>query len=90
MDENKMNPELELDEEKTAEAKEMADYYWSYYGYQSYLEPNGISAATYKSYMLDSYYSSTYFEFLYGKDGEKAIAESDVQNKMYENFENYH
>lgn len=36
--------------------------------------------------MLDSYYSSLYFEHLYGEGGEKEIAAADVNAAMLENF----
>lgn len=78
---------IELDDTKKTEAESMAGYYWSSYGYQAFLEPNGVSQKTYKAYMLDSYYSSTYFEYLYGKDGTKAIADDEVNKTLTENFE---
>lgn len=77
---------LELDDEEKSNAEMYASYYWSSYGYSAYFEPNGVSESTYKEYMTDSYYAETYFEHLYGEGGEKAIAEEDVKNKMYENF----
>ena len=49
---------VELTAEQKTEATQMAAYYWSSYGYQSLLEPNGVSEKTYNAYMLDSYYSS--------------------------------
>lgn len=78
---------LKLDDEKKTEAEQMADYYWSSYGYQSLLEPNGVSLNTYKAYMTDSYYSSLYFEHLYGKDGKEEIKDEDVKKTLGENYE---
>ena len=77
---------LELDDEKTANAEYMADYYWSSYGYASLFEPNGVSAETFKKYMVDSSYSDLYFEHLYGAEGEKAIADTDVVNTISSKF----
>ena len=36
--------------------------------------------------MLDSYYSSVYFEHLYSKGGTKEIAADEVKTKLYDNF----
>ena len=77
---------LEISEEDAANAESYASYYWSSYGYSSYFEPNGVGQSTYTQYMKDSYYSSLYFEHLYGKEGEKEIAADTVKTKMYENF----
>ncbi len=78
---------IDLEDDVKSNAEMYSSYYWSSYGYQSFLEPNGISEATYKKYMLDSYYSNRYFEFVYGKDGEKEIAADKVKEEMYANFE---
>lgn len=80
--ENKIEPS----EEDLGNAEMYATYYWSNYGYSAYFEPNGVSEATYKQYMKDSYYAETYFEHLYGAEGEKAIAAEDIKTKMTENF----
>ncbi len=81
-EENKLEP----NEDDIANAEMYADYYWSSYGYSAYFEPNGVSKATYTKYMTDSYFAETYFEFVYGKDGEKAIAADTIKTKMNENF----
>lgn len=78
---------VELEKDITENAENYANYYWMSYGYQAILEPNGVSADTYKAYMMDAYYSSAYFEHVYGKGGEKEIAAADVESKLYENFE---
>lgn len=78
--------EIELDEEIASQADMYASYYWSSYGYSAYFEPNGVSQSTYTQYMKDTYYSERYFEFLYGAEGEKAIAADEVKTKLYENF----
>lgn len=77
---------LELDEETASNADMYAEYYWSSYGYSMYFEPNGVGQATYAQYSKDMYYSNLAFEFLYGKDGEKAVAAEDVKTKIYDNF----
>ena len=77
--------DLKLDDETKQNAESYAAYYWQN-GYSQYFEPNGVSQATYTEYTVDSYYSSLYFEHLYGKDGEKEIPAADVDNKVYDTF----
>ena len=77
---------LEISKEDASNADMYASYYWSSYGYGAYFEPNGVSQATYTQYMKDSYYAETYFEHLYGAEGEKAIAADEVKTKMNDNF----
>lgn len=77
--------DLKLDDETKSNAEYYASYYWQN-GYSQYFEPNGVSEATYTAFTVDSYYSSLYFEHLYGKDGEKEIATEEVKNKIYDNF----
>lgn len=77
---------LELDKEQKDQAEQMSTYYWSTYGYQSLLEPNGVSINTYKQYTLDTYYSSIYFEHLYGEGGEKEISADEIKKSLEENF----
>ena len=67
-------------------AEQNAVYYWSYYGYQSLYEPNGVSYETFKNANIYPLYSNAYFEFLYGEKGEKAIAKEDILKAMDENF----
>ena len=76
---------LKLDDETKANAEYYASYYWQS-GYSQYFEPNGVGESTYTNFTVDSYYSSLYFEHLYGKDGEKEIAADEVKNKIYDNF----
>lgn len=78
--------ELEVSDDDKSTAEMYAEYYWSSYGYSSYFEPNGVGEATYKRYMLDSYYSSLYFEHLYAEGGEKEIALDKVKEELYGNF----
>lgn len=80
------NNEVEPDKDDISQAETYASYYWSNYGYSAYFEPNGVGEATYTQYMTDAYYSEAYFEHLYGKDGEKAVAEDKVLEKMYNSF----
>lgn len=72
------------------EDKEVNEYYasmyWSSYGYADVFEPNGVSLATFTDYMNDEYYSTLYFENLYGKDGAEEIAAKTVKSKLYNDF----
>ena len=77
---------LEIDEETASNAELYASYYWSSYGYSAYYEPNGVGQTTYTNFMKDSYYSELYFEHLYGKEGEKALADDKVSSAIYDNF----
>ncbi len=76
----------ELSDDQMTEAQNMAYYYWVYYGYGEYFEPNGVSFNTYLQFTIDTYYASVYFEHLYGKGGEKEIAAADVEAKLYKDF----
>lgn len=77
---------VEIEEDVMNYAEQYASYYWSSYGYSSLLEPNGISEATYKKYMVDTYYSSAYFEHIYGEGGEKEISADEVNSTLLENY----
>ena len=77
---------VELTDEEISTIESNAGYMWAY-GYGAYYEPNGVSSNTYLNYSKDMSYSEAYFEFVYGKDGEKAVSDDDVKTKIYENFE---
>ena len=62
---------LELDKDTKEMAEYYAEYYWNSYGYATFLEPNGVAISTFKNYMVDTYYSEKYFDFIYGEGGEK-------------------
>ncbi len=79
---------LELTEEQIADTTEYVSLYWNNYGYVSLFEPNGVSQNTFLQFNLDSLYSSLYFDFLYGAEGEKAISEDLLKQKLVENFVN--
>lgn len=70
--------ELELDAETVSLAESNAEYLWDTYGYSTFLEPNGVSEATFKQYMQDTYLSDTYFEYLYGVGGEKEVTADEL------------
>lgn len=71
---------LTLDEEEISEIESYAQYYYSYYG--SLFSANGIGEETYTKMMYYDSYANEYFDFLYGKDGSKAIPQEDVTNSF--------
>jgi hypothetical protein len=73
------------DEDKSAN-ENYASMYWSSYGYADIFEPNGVSLATFTNYMNDEYYSTLYFENLYGKDGAEEIPAKTIKSKLYNDF----
>ena len=75
-----------INESNTTNVEQYAAYYWSYYGYSELYEPNGVSFNTYKQFMLDSYYTQEYFEYLYGKEGKNPVAEEEIKNFLSENY----
>ncbi len=77
---------VELDAETTATADSNSDYWWDTYGYSALMENNGVSKETFKQYMRDSYLFDSYFEHLYGKDGEKAIAADKLSKQLADNY----
>lgn len=81
---------IELDEEKLASVDNYITYVWS--GYVQNIthedfEQNGVSQDTFRAFTTDMIYGESYFEFLYGKEGKKAIADKDIKSKMNENFQ---
>ena len=81
-DENK----LKISDDDKSGVEQYASYYWSYYGYGTMYEPNGVSFETYKQFMLDSYYTQEYFEFLYGKEGKNPVSEDEIKAFLSENY----
>ncbi len=78
--------QLKLEDEDLKNAENNAVYYWSYYGYSSIYEPNGVSYDTFKNYTVYPLYSNAYFKHVYGEGGEKEIAAADILKAMDENF----
>lgn len=73
------------DADKTG-AENQANYYWNYYGYGAVYEANGVSYDTYAKIMLNSVLSDSYFKSIYAKDGTKAVADTDIQKALDENY----
>lgn len=78
--------QVTLDEETISLAESNSDYLWDTYGYSALMESNGVSEATFKQYMLDSYLADEYFEHVYGKGGEKEIAADKLAEQLNNNY----
>ncbi len=77
---------VKMDDETKENTEYYASMYWSNYGYAQMFEPNGVSEETYKKYLVDSSYSTLYFEHLYGEKGEKQIPKADIEKELYDKF----
>ena len=77
---------ISLAEDKITEAESYADMYWSYYGYSTVFEANGIGLNTYKKAFVYSYYANENFMRIYGKDGEKAVDAETIKKTMGEKY----
>ena len=85
---------LTLDTESIANSDYMANYNWNYYGYnygyqygyRDFMPKNGVSYDTYEKAMRINYYGDAYFKYFYDKDGEKEVAEADIQKALDDNY----
>ena len=78
--------DLTIDSETLSSAEYTADFYWDSYGYSEIFGNNGVSKETFKQYMTNSYYSETYFDYIYGKEGQDAIPEDSLKQLMQEDY----
>lgn len=75
---------ITLDKDATAEAE-----YYAQSGYSSnedLFKNNGIGLETYTKWYKLQYYVEKYFEFLYGKNGSKAVAEDEVKKQFTDSY----
>ncbi len=77
---------VELDDETKEQSESNAEYLWDTYGYSELLSKNGVSEATFKQYMLDTYLADTYFNHLYGEGGEKEISAEKLSEQLTNNY----
>lgn len=75
-----------LTPEQEKEAESAASKYWNSYGYAYLYAANGVSYETYKKAFTYTYYSNEYFKRVYGKDGEKEVAETTIKDHFLENY----
>ncbi len=67
----------------TQQGTDVSQYYTPY-GY--FFEPNGVALSTYEQYMVYEYMYNHLFYQLYGKDGEKAIPQTDLDAYFNEHY----
>lgn len=77
---------VELDSDTKEQSNSNAEYLWDTYGYSELLEQNGVSEATFKQYMLDTYLADTYFDHVYGEGGEKEISADKLSEQLTNNY----
>lgn len=77
---------VSTDAEDTSMAKTNVEYLWDTYGYSELMQENGVSKETFIQYMTDSYLADKYFEYLYGKEGTKAISDEELNKRLSENY----
>lgn len=80
------NKTISLTDEEKSEAEYYAEAYWSYYGYSTLFEANGVALETYKKAFLYSYYANAYFMHIYGEGGEKEVDEATIKKTMNEKY----
>ncbi len=78
--------ELELSDETISTSDSNAEYFWDTYGYSVVMEANGVSEATFKAYMQDTYLADEYFDYIYGEGGEKEIAADKLEKQLAEDY----
>ncbi len=78
--------DLTIDKDTLSSAEYTADFYWDSYGYSEIFGNNGVSKETFKQYMVDSYYTETYFNYIYGQEGQDEIPEDSLKQLMQEKY----
>lgn len=82
------NKELTLATEDTSYLDYYAEYLWSYFS-EDYLS-NGISKTSLLNVLYNTSKYEAVFENLYGKDGEKAISQEEIDKYLTENAARIH
>lgn len=77
--------ELKISDEDKKGWESTADYYWNY-AYGPVLTQNGVGYETYKKIFMNDALYNKYFEFTYGKGGEKEISADSIKKAMQENY----
>lgn len=75
---------LKLEDSEIKEIESMANYYYAYY--EALLAANGIGEKSYAELMKGDSFGDKYFMFLYGKDGEKEVAEEELKTFYNTNY----
>lgn len=77
---------LTLTEDQQTELDRAVEYYWSYYGYSTLYEPNGVGKETFKRSIKSSYLASAYFLSIYDTDGTNPVSADEVKTAIEGNF----
>lgn len=95
---------ITLDKAQVDSSREIAKEDWYLGPYYEYYVASGYEATPYKDALekygisFDSFFTSTYlasvkqnaiFEYIYGKDGEKAVSNDELQKYFTENYTSY-
>lgn len=77
---------LKLTDADNSDIANQVYYYWTYYGYASFFEENGVSEASYTTYITNQYKMSRIMLTLYGEGGDKAIGAEDMKKGLTDNY----
>ncbi len=66
--------------------KSYVSYYWTTGGYSVIYGENGVSEQTFTDYFRSNYYKQLYFDYLYGKEGKKAVSDDELSKYKSENY----
>lgn len=75
---------LSLSADAISQNTEYADYYYSYY--QGLYEANGIGKETYAKMVTFDSYANEYFNYLYGKEGTKAVSAEEINKSFTDSY----
>ncbi len=75
---------IKLEGDALSEVEASGKYYYSYY--EALLSQNGIGEKSYVEYLKADSLGDKYFDFLYGKDGEKEVAEEEIKTFYNTNY----
>lgn len=78
---------LELTDDDTATINKQVNYYWSYYGYSTLYEDNGVSLDSYTTYYVNQYKMNKILTTLYSEGGDKALTADQLKEGLTDNFQ---
>jgi hypothetical protein len=79
--------EVTVDETQLSMMDTYVSYYWSYAGWQSYYEPNGVSRDTFATfYETNAIKRQALFLHYYDEGGPKAVSDDEITNGLTANY----
>lgn len=78
---------ITLDKDNKSTATDYAEQMWTTYGYEQIFSENGVSKETFIKYTVDTYYSTKYFDAVYGKDGSNPVTDDQMKDALKKNYE---